>query len=93
MANTPHGSWHACPQFGIRDLLEEANARSEKAQVALDQINGALQDLGITNFRVETIARDTAAAAEVAQWTITLVSTADPGRTFSFGLGGKTPSD
>jgi len=55
----------------------------------MDQINRALQDLGITNFRVEAITRDSPTGAEVGQWTLTLASTTEPGRTFSVGLGGK----
>lgn len=87
MANTPHGSWTACPLFGLRDLLEQGNTRSEKGQVAMDQINRALEDLGIMNFRVEAMIRDSVAGAEVGQWTITLASTTEPGRTFSAGFG------
>lgn len=90
MATTPSGSWSACPQFGIRDLLEQGNVRSEKAQVAMDQINRTLEDLGITNFRVEAMTRDSVAGAEVGQWTITLASTVEPGRTFSLGLSSRT---
>jgi hypothetical protein len=89
MANTPQGSWAGCPHFGLRDLLEQSSLRQEKVQLAMDQINRALQDLGITSFRVEAMNRDSAAAAEVGQWTITLASTAEPGRTFSAGLSGK----
>ena len=88
MANTPQGSWTGCPQFGLRDFLEQSNARSERVQVAVDQINRALEDLGVMNFRVEAVTRDSVAGAEVGQWTITLASTAEPGRTFSLRLGG-----
>ena len=89
MANTPHGSWAGCPHFGLRELLEQSSTRAEKAGVAMEQINRALEDLAITSFRVEAITRDSAAGAEVGQWTITLASTTEPGRTFSLGLGGK----
>jgi hypothetical protein len=89
MANTPQASWAGCPHFGLRDLLEQSSLRQEKVQVAMDQINRALEDLGITNFRVEAITRDSATGAEVGQWTITLASTTEPGRTFSAGLGGR----
>lgn len=63
--------------------------RQEKVQVAMDQINRALEDLGITSLRVETMTRDSLRGTEVGQWTITLASTTEPGRTFSVGLGGK----
>ncbi|MGO9086255.1 MAG: hypothetical protein ACLP6G_13130 [Terriglobales bacterium] len=89
MANTPHGSWPGCPYFGLRELLEQSGMRQEKVQVAMDQINRALEDLGITNLRVEAMTRDSLRGAEVGQWTITLASTTEPGRTFSVGLGGK----
>lgn len=86
MANTPRGTWAGCPNFGLRDLLEQGNTRAEKAQLAKDEINRAFEDLGITNFRVEAVTRDSVSGAEVSQWTITLSSTAEPGKTFSIGL-------
>lgn len=86
MANTPRGSWTGCPNFGLRDLLEQGNTRAEKAQLAKDEINRVFEDLGITNFRIDAITRDSASGAEVSQWTITLSSTAEPGKTFSIGL-------
>jgi len=89
MASTPQGSWAGCPDFGLREWLEQSNIRQEKVQVAMDQINRALKDLGITSLRVEAMTRDSSAGAEVSQWAITLASTTEPGRTFSVGLGGK----
>jgi hypothetical protein len=89
MANTPHGSWAGCPHFGLRELLEQSSTRPEKIGVAKEEINRALEDLGVTNFRVEAIHRDSVAGAEVAQWTIILASTTEPDRTFSLELGGK----
>jgi len=86
MANTPRGSWVGCPNFGLRDLLEQGNTRSEKAQLAKDEINRVFEDLGITNFRVEAVTRDSLSGAEVSQWTITLSSAAEPGKTFSVGF-------
>lgn len=90
MANTPYGSWAACPEFGFRDLLEESNSRPEKIGVAIQTLNRALENLGVIGFRVEAITRDSALGAEVGQWTIILTSTTEPGKTFSFGLGSKT---
>lgn len=90
MANTPHGSWAACPEFGFRDLLEESNTRPEKIGEAIEVLNRALESLGVVNFRVEAMTRDSAVGAEIGQWTIILTSTAEPGKTFSFGLGSKS---
>lgn len=90
MANTPRGSWAGCPNFGLRDLLEQGNTRSEKAQLAKDEINRAFEDLGITNFRVEAVTRDSVSGAEVSQWTITLSSASEPGKTFSVGFDSKS---
>jgi hypothetical protein len=87
MANTPHGSWAGCPSFGLRDLLEQGQMRAAVIAVAVKEINLALEDLGVTNFRVEAITRDSAPGAEVGQWTILLASTTEPGRTFSLGVG------
>lgn len=88
MANTPQGSWTGCPDFGLRDLLEQPNTRSGQVQVAVDQINRALEDLGVMSFRVEAMTRDSIAGAPFGQWTITLASTAEQGKTFSLRLDG-----
>ena len=90
MANTPHSSWAGCPYFDLRELLEQSNARPEKLQVALDEMNRALDDLGITSFRVESITRDSLAADEVGQWTVKLISTSDPTKTYSFQSSAQT---
>ena len=90
MATTPHASWAGCSYFGLRELLEQSSTRPERVQFAMDEINRALDDLGIANFRVEGITRDSVSGAEVGQWTVTLASSADPTKTYSFGLDGKT---
>ena len=90
MANTPYGSWAGSSHFGLRELLEQSSTRPEKVQVAMEEMNRALEDLGIRDFRVDAITRESAAGAEVGQWTVTLVSTTDPAKTCSFGWGGKT---
>jgi len=90
MANTPYGSWAGCSRFGLRELLEQSSTRPENVQVALEEMNHALEDLGITGFRVESITRDSVEGAGLRQWMITLASTADPARTYSFGWDGKT---
>ena len=90
MANTPYGSWAGCRQFGLRDLLEQCNIRSEKIQTAVQEMNRVLEDLGIVTFRVESITRESPAGAEVSHWVLNLVSTTDQTKTYSFEWDGKT---
>jgi hypothetical protein len=87
MANTPHGSWAGCPEFGFRDLLEHSNKRAEKIGTLVQSLNRTLEDLGVNNFRVEAMTQSSAPGADVDQWTIILTSTTEPGRTFSVALG------
>jgi hypothetical protein len=90
MANTPYRSWAGCPHFGLRELLEQGATRPEKIQFALEEVNRALGDLGISSFRVESITRDSPAASEVGEWTVNLVSTTDPTKTYSFESNSQT---
>jgi hypothetical protein len=90
MANTPYGSWAGCSHFGLRELLEQSSTRPERVQVALEETNRALNDLGIVDFRVDGITRDSLAGSEGGQWTITLVSTTDSTKTYRFGWNGET---
>ena len=83
MAHTPHGSWLGCTRFGLRDLLEQSTMRPETVQRAMDEINGALDELGITSFQVESIKNESPAGAEATQWVVTLVSTLDRTKTYS----------
>jgi hypothetical protein len=84
MAITPHGSWSGCPHFGLRELSEQAANRSEVIQLAVKEINRALDDLGIVNFQVEGIKAESIAGAGVSEWTVTVVSRQDPTKTYSF---------
>jgi hypothetical protein len=84
MANTPVGSWAGCPRFGLRDLMEQNGARREKVDQSVQAMNQVLQELGVVNFRVETVTRESPAGSEVSQWVVTLAATSDPGKTFSF---------
>jgi len=83
MAQTPHGSWQACPHFGIRDLFEQARARPGLPQNAIQEINLALADLGIAGLRVESVTKDRQENRDVDSYTVKVVSTADPGKTYS----------
>lgn len=63
MARTPHGSWAGSRHFGLRDFFEQARQRPELPQLALHELNYALNDLGIRHYRVESIQRETPASA------------------------------
>jgi len=77
LGGTPQGSWAGCPRFGLRDLLEDARARPEQLQRAVEQANLALEDLGILRFRVQNIRRDDDPERGSMSLTVTLVSTDD----------------
>jgi hypothetical protein len=76
MALTPHGSWAACPHFGIRDLFEQARMRPELPQIAVQEANLALQDLGITNYRVAAIAKEGPANRDTDSYVVTIAAVA-----------------
>ena len=83
MANTPHQSWAGSSHFGLRELLEQGRARPEKVQFALEEMNRALETLGVTNFRVSAITSESQPGEEIGRWVVTLASTTDSGKTFS----------
>lgn len=87
MANTPYGSWPGCEHFGLRELLEQGSSRPEKVRLAVEEINHALDDLGISSFLVESIACETPAADEVKRWVVTLASRTEPTKTYAFEWG------
>ncbi len=90
MANTPYGSWPGNGHFGLRELLEQSVSRPEKIQVAIEEINRTLVDLGVTNFLVEDIISESSAGEGTGRWTVNLVSTADRTKTYAFEWGGRT---
>lgn len=57
--------------------------RPEAIQLAMDEINRALDELGITSFQVESIKNESPAGADAAQWVVTLVSKLDRTKTYS----------
>lgn len=89
MANTPHQSWEGSRYFGLRELLEQNRARPEKIQFAIEEMNRALQDLGVSAYRVAKIASESLPGEEESRWVVTLVSTADQEKTYSLEWGGK----
>jgi hypothetical protein len=83
MANTPHQSWAGSPHFGLRELLEQGRSRPEKIQFAIEEMNRALESLGVTGFRVGNIAMESQAGEETSRWIIILASTTDSAKTYS----------
>ncbi len=57
--------------------------RPELPQLALLEVNLALRDLEITNFRVESIAKEPQAARDVDCYAISLASTQDRSKVYS----------
>jgi hypothetical protein len=47
MARSPHAKWAGSRHFGLRDFLEDARARPERLQEAVQELNLAFADLGI----------------------------------------------
>lgn len=90
MANTPHQSWAGSPHFGLRELLEQGKARPEKVQFAMEEMNKALETLGVSSFRVRGIVSESQPGEEIGRWVVTLVSTADSAKTYSMQWSGKT---
>ena len=86
MASTPHGSWEGCPHFGFRDFFEQARTRPDLPQLALQEMNLALKDLGITNLQVSSIAKEPQANRDVDSYVVSLASTVEAGKTFTVSV-------
>lgn len=89
MANTPHTSWAGSSHFGLRELLEQSRARPERVQFALDELNRALETLGVTSFRVDSITSESSPGDEASRWVVNVVATADRAKTYSLEWSGK----
>ncbi len=89
MATTPHQSWAGSPHFGLRELIEQGRARPEKIQFAVEEMNRALEDLGVTSYRVDKIAPESVPGEEESRWVVTLVSVSDQAKTYSLEWRGK----
>lgn len=74
MALTPGGSWPACPDFGLRDLLENPQRRADTPRLAQERANRALTALSIDNFHVSSIAREIATRPGVETYAVILLS-------------------
>lgn len=86
MANTPHGSWKGCPHFGLRDFFEQARVRPDLPQLAIQEVNLALKDLGIVNIRIERIAKEAQTDRDIDSYAVTVVSSAEAGKTYSVNV-------
>ncbi|MGH9398448.1 MAG: hypothetical protein ACRD18_16570 [Terriglobia bacterium] len=86
MARTPHSSWSGSSHFGLRDFFEEARRRPGLPQLAVQEMNLALEDLGITRYRVESITKESQAERDVDSYVVQLVSTVEGGASFTIGL-------
>jgi hypothetical protein len=75
MAVTPGGSWAACPNFGLRDLLESSRQRADSPRLAMERANRAFEDLGITGYRVQEIVRENSQRADFDVYSVTLIAT------------------
>ena len=86
MAKTPHGSWVGSPHFGLREYFEEARAHPELPVQALQELNHALRDLGIVDYRVEEISKESPVSAETDSYVLKIVSNAEGGSSHSLRL-------
>jgi len=77
MARTPGGSWKACPNFGLRDLLESGRRSADVPRLAQERANAALQDLGFTDFTVEEIVREVSERRDYDIYAVTLAAGGD----------------
>ncbi|HYZ84536.1 MAG TPA: hypothetical protein VE621_09040 [Bryobacteraceae bacterium] len=86
MARTPHGSWPGSPHFGLRDLFENARRYPESRQFALQELRQALADLGLNDYKVESIQLEEGSEMDRSTYTVVLEAPLHPGerRTFRF---------
>jgi len=73
MARTPHGSWIGSSHFGLRDFFEGARTRLSPVQTAIEELNLALWDLGITHYRVRAATRERSSQIGADSYFLTLV--------------------
>lgn len=80
MAKTPHGSWIGGAHFGLREFFEEARGQPGLPAQAVKELNLALQELGILDYRVEEIVKEPQMQAEIDSYSLKIVSTAEGGK-------------
>jgi len=86
MAKTPHGSWIGSSHFGVREFFEEARKQPGLPSQAIQELNLALQDLGILDYRVQEIVKESRTQAETDSYVLKIVSTSEGGPAFSLRL-------
>ncbi|HKM80741.1 MAG TPA: hypothetical protein VJY15_07245 [Candidatus Acidoferrum sp.] len=86
MARTPHGSWIGSRHFGLREFFEEARAQTELPSQAIQELNLSLQDLGILEYRVQEIVRESQTQAETSTYVLRIVSASEGGQAHSVRL-------
>jgi hypothetical protein len=74
MARTSHGSWPGSDHFGLREFFEMARQRPELPGAAVLEANLALQDLGLSGFRIENIEREDPVRRDEDRYVVTLIS-------------------
>lgn len=77
MAATPEGSWEGCPHFGVRNLFASPAVRHDILVFAADRMNAALEDLGITRYRIDKIEKETSTKVSQNSYIVTLAVAAD----------------
>jgi hypothetical protein len=89
MARTPASSWPGCPAFGVRDYFERMRFQPQGLNQAAKAINTALQDLGITRYKLASIVVEPAPNSDTDNYVLTLADTSEAGRTYSTSVGRK----
>ena len=74
MARTPRGSWHACPEFGLRDLFEDGRQRADLPRLVAERINRTFADLGLKEYRADEVVREVSANRDMDSYFIRLVN-------------------
>jgi hypothetical protein len=72
LVSTPRGGWPGSAEFGMRDVFTGIGPEHGAWLAAVKQVNQTLEDLGIDWVRVETIAREPAAAPYSSTYVFTL---------------------
>jgi hypothetical protein len=76
MARTPAAGWAGSANFGLRDLLEDAQRRPALLPTVVAKLNLAFDELGVTSYRVQSIEREPTIQHDVNSYVLTLVPAA-----------------
>src|SRR5258708_12273068 len=90
MAGTPGGSWPGSANFGVRDVFERARTQPDAPKVAMERMNRALIDLGITGYRVESIVKEVSSNRDADGYVVPIPSTVEPSNTSLMPLNPST---